>query len=119
MNEHELVWAMLPEGLEGYFDIESFEKNDRRFRIVLVEKNIVPVDLPKECRGKKVINSVLNDLTIDDFPIRGRKGEFVLKRRSWKFEGVDKMVTRKINLCAEGTHLEKEFALFLKEFDRE
>lgn len=119
MKEHELAWAMLPEGLEGYFDIESFEKSDRHFRIVLVEKNIVPTDLQEEYRGKKVMNSVLNSLTVDDFPIRGRKGELVLKRRSWKFEGVDKMLTRKIDLCVEGTKLEKEFAVFLKELDRE
>lgn len=119
MKEHELAWAFLPEGLEGYFDIESFEKSDRHFRIVLVEKNIVPTDLPEEYRGKNVSNSVLNSLTVDDFPIRGRKGEVVLKRRSWKFEGVPKMLTRKIDLCVEGTKLEKEFAIFLKELDRE
>jgi len=119
MKEYELAWAFLPEGLEGYFNIESFEKSERHFRIVLVEKNSVPEYLPEEYRGKKIINSVLNNLTIDDFPIRGRKGELVLKRRSWKFEGVDKMLTRKIELCAEGTKLEKEFANFLKELDRE
>lgn len=110
---------MLPEGLEGYFDIESFEKSDQHFRIVLVEKNIVPEDLPEEYRKKKVMNNVLNNLIIDDFPVRGRKGELILKRRSWKFDGIDKMLTRKIELCAEGTKLEKEFDLFLKEVDRE
>lgn len=119
MKEQELAWAFLPEGLKGYFDIESFEKSDRCFRIVLVEKNVVPEDLPEEYRGKKITNSVLNSLTIDDFPIRGRKGELILKRRSWKFEGIEKMLTRKIELCAEGTKLEKEFADFLKELDRE
>ncbi len=119
MKEHELAWAFLPEGLEYRFDIESFEKSDRCFRIVLVEKNVVPKDLSGEYRGKKVTNSVLNNLTIDDFPIRGRKGELILKRRSWKFEGIEKMLTRKIELCADGTKLEKEFADFLKELDRE
>lgn len=117
MKEHELAWAMLPEGLERYFDIESFEKSDWHFRIILVEKNIVP-ELPEEYRGKRVINSVLNSLTVDDFPVRGRKGELVLKRRSWKFEGIDKMLTRRIEFCAEGTKLGKEFADFLKELDR-
>lgn len=119
MKMEELVWAFLPEGLEEYFEIESFEKTDRRFRIVLIEKNVVPEDLSEEYRGKRVINSVLNGFTMDDFPIRGRKGELSLKRRSWKFEGVEKMLTRKIDLCIEGTHLEKEFADFLKELDRE
>ncbi|MBU0769686.1 MAG: hypothetical protein KJ687_11415 [Proteobacteria bacterium] len=118
MNEHELVWAFLPDGLEPFFEIESIEKNDETFRIILVEKNILPDKLPPEYKNKKVINSVLNKLIIDDFPIRGRKGELVLKRRSWKFEGVEKMLTRPVNLCAKGTKLGKEFADFLKEVDR-
>lgn len=119
MKMEELVWAFLPEELEEYFEVESFEKTDRTFRIVLIEKNVVPEELGEEYRGKRVVNSVLNRFTMDDFPIRGRKGELILKRRSWKFEGVEKMVTRKIDLCIEGTHLEKEFADFLKELDRE
>lgn len=118
MIEHDLVWAMLPEGLEGYFEIESYQKSGNTFRIVLVEKNIIP-PLAEEYRGKQVINTVIKPFTVDFFPIKGRKGELILKRRSWKFEGVDKMLTRKIDLCAEGTKLEKEFAVFLKELDRE
>lgn len=116
MKEKDFVWAFLPEGLEGYFEIEDLEKTERYFRIVLVEKNIIPETLPEEYRGKKVINSILNSLTLDDFPVRGRKGEIVLKRRSWKFEGVERMLTRPIEWCEQGTQLEKEFALFLKEF---
>ena len=33
MKEHELLWAMLPEGLEPYFEIEDFQKTDKSFRI--------------------------------------------------------------------------------------
>lgn len=116
-KEAELVWAMLPEGLEEWFEIKGFEKNERTFRIILVEKNIVP-ELPEDLRGKRIVNTVLNDITIDDFPIRGRKGELVLERRSWKFEGVSKLFHRELDLMIAGTKLEKEFADFLKEFDR-
>lgn len=119
MNEHNLLWAILPEGLEVFFELQKFEKDENKFRITLVEKNIIPSDLPNEYRGKKIINTVLDDIIIDDFPIRGRKGEIVLKRRSWKFEGVNKFLKRNIQLCAKGTKLEKEFADFLKELDRE
>ena len=117
MNEHDLLWAMLPEGLEEFFEVKKFEKNPNNFRVILIEKNIVPADLSKEYQGKNIINTVLDDIIIDDFPIRGRKGEILLKRRSWKFEGVDKMLKRDIRLCAKGTKLEKEFADFLKELD--
>ncbi len=119
MKNDELLWAILPEGLDKDFEIESFEKTAGRFRIVLIEKNIVREELPEMYRGKRIINSVLNNLFVDDFPIRGRKGEILLRRRSWKFKDVDKLFTREIDILATGTKLEKEFADFLKEFDRE
>lgn len=119
MNEHDLLWAMLPEGLERFFDLTDFRKSETCFRIVLTEKNTVPVDLPEEYRGKKVINTILDDCFLDDFPLRGRKGEILLKRRSWKFEGVKTLLRRDIPLCAPGTKLEKEFATFLKEMGGE
>jgi len=118
MNTDDLLWAILPQGLEGFFDIKSFNKTNTHFRIVLIEKNIIPDDLPKEYQGKTIINTVLDDIIIDDFPIRGRKGEILLKRRSWKFDGVNKMLKRNIKLIEKGTKLEKEFASFLKELDR-
>lgn len=119
MKTEELVWAMLPEGLEEYFDLESFAKTAEIFRITLIEKNTVPEKLPPEYQGKRIVDSSLDQFTFNDFPIRGRKGEIVLKRRSWKFEGVDRWLRRDISLCAEGTKIEKEFAVFLKEFDRD
>lgn len=119
MSVEELVWAMLPEGLEDYFELERFDKDSEIFRITLLEKNTVPENLPEKYHGKRILNSSLDKIVINDFPIRGRKGEIVLKRRSWKFEGIDKWLKREIKLCAEGTKLEKEFAVFLKEFHRE
>lgn len=118
MIKDDLIWAMLPDGLEGFFEIEGYEKNEKIFRIVLVEKNIIP-ELPEEYRGKRVINTVIKPFTVDFFPIKGRKGELILKRRLWEFEGISKMMKRDIDICVEGTHLEKEFAVFLKELDRE
>ncbi len=115
MNEHKLLWDMLPEGLEEYFDLESYEKTELRFRIVLIEKNIIP-ELPKKYQGKNIVNTVIKPITIDYFPIKGRKGELIVKRRCWKFENVDQWLKREINICAPGTKLEKEFADFLKEF---
>lgn len=115
MKEHELLWDILPEGLEEYFELESYEKNELCFRIVLIERNSIP-PLPEGYSGKKVVNTVLKPITVDYFPIKGRKGELILKRRCWKFEGIDKWLKREINICAPGTKLEKEFADFLKEF---
>jgi len=118
MIEQDLIWAMLPDGLTGFFEIERYEKGDNVFRIVLMEKNVIP-ELPAEYRGKRVVNTVIKPFTVDFFPIKGRKGELILKRRLWQFEGVETMLKRDMDICVEGTHLEKEFAVFLKELDRE
>jgi hypothetical protein len=119
MIEHDLLWALLPEGLEEFFEIESYEKTDQVLRIVLIEKNIVPNNLPEKYQNKPVVNTVMKPITIDYFPLKGRKGELILKRRMWQFKGIPEMIKRDINICAEGTKLEKEFADFLKEMDRE
>lgn len=116
MSEHDLLWAMLPEGLQGFFNVESFNKTDNAFHIILTEKNIIPSDLPEKYHGKKVINTITKPIVIDFFPIKGKKTDITLKRRIWKFEGVDEMFKRSMEMCAKGTKLEKEFADFLKEF---
>lgn len=118
MIEHDLIWAMLPDGLEGCFEIERYEKTDQTFRIILLERNVIP-ELPEKYRGKRVVNTVMKSFTVDFFPIKGRKGELILKRRLWQFEGIPTMLKRDIDICIEGTHLEKEFAAFLKEMDRD
>ena len=119
MKDKELLFAILPEGLEEHFEVEDFQKTEELFQIKLIEKNIVPTKLANEYSGKKVINNVIKEITIDSFPIRGRKCEIILKRRYWKFEGVDKMYCNNIDITAAGTKLDKEFASFLKEIGRE
>jgi hypothetical protein len=116
--KEELLWGFLPEGLEEYFDVESFEKDEQSFKITLIEKNVLPVEMPVEYHGKKVVNTVLNDMQMDDFPIRGRKCEIILRRRWWKFEGVQRMLMRSMDIFQPGMRFSKEFAVFLKELDR-
>jgi hypothetical protein len=119
MKDRELLFAILPDGLEEYFEVENFKKDEELFRIKLIEKNLVPDNLPKEYQGRKIINNVLKEITIDSFPLRGRKCEIILKRRYWKFEGINNMYCNEINITATGTKLDKEFASFLKEIGRE
>ena len=119
MKEHELLWAFLPPGLEEYFDLESFKKDNEKIRIVLVEKNVLPKEMPAEYHGKKVINTVINEMTLDDFLIRGLKSEIVLKRRFWKFEGVPRMLMRSLDAIHPSMQFSQDFAAFLKELDRE
>ncbi len=115
MIEKDIVWAMLPDGLEEFFQVECYKKTNEFFEITLVEKNIVPHSLPDKYSGKKIINNVIKPLNIVSFPICGRQGRVKLKRRYWKFEGVEEMYRRKIDICSKGTKIDRNFANFLKE----
>jgi len=107
---HALLWAMLPEELKEYFEITGHEKTDTHFRIFITEKNIPPCT-----GGKLVVNTLLKTITIDDYPLRGRKCELIIQRRYWKLADTDKLLKRNISIAREGTKLACEFANFLKE----
>ena len=116
MNE-EILEMFLPEGILEWFEVSKLDKNETILRITLKEKNIVP-SIPEEHKGKVITSKGFKEIRIDDFPIRGRKTELIFLRRVWQIEDVDTLLKRDIKLCAEGTKLEKEFAVFLKEMDR-
>jgi len=115
MNNN-LIEFFLPEGITEWFEIKNIERNDKKVRITLEEKNIVP-EIPEEYKGMQIISKGFNELLIDDFPIRGKKSELLVLRRSWEIKGVGKRLKRNLSLYAKGTRLEKEFADFLKELD--
>ena len=113
----DLLEVFLPDGVMEWFDVKAIEKDEREIRVTFEEKNIVP-DIPEEHRGKNLISKGFKRIVIDDFPIRGKKARLIFLRRVWKIEGIDRLLKRKINLCAPGTKLEKEFASFLKDLHR-
>ena len=114
----EFVWTILPLSLGEWFEIERFSSEENKIEIYLLEKNIIP-ELPEKYREKKVINTTIKTLTVDYFPIKGKKVELIIKRRSWYFEGIEKSLKRDIKIREKGTHLEQEFASFLKEINRQ
>lgn len=116
MKAEELLWEFLPEGLQEFFEIAGVLKTPVLFQVTLIEK-VDLIGVPAPWQGKRIVSSSLDKATLNDYPFRGRKGEIVLKRRSWKFEGVDKWYRRKIEVKVPGTQLQKEFALFLKGYD--
>ncbi len=103
----------LPEGVLQWFDVVSGMKTDSDIHVVLEEKNVPPIT--EAIRGRHVESKGFTDLTVQDFPVRGRKMTLTFRRRYWKVEGLDTVLKRDIQLVWEGTHLEKEFAAFLKE----
>ena len=116
--QQEFLEPFLPDDILKWFDVKTIEKGKNKIILTLQEKNIVP-EIPEKHRGKNVISKGLKKIIVDDFPIRGRKTELVFLRRVWQIEGVPEPLKRDIDICAKGTKLEKEFADFLKEFNRE
>ncbi|MFH1564606.1 MAG: hypothetical protein ABIC82_02025 [bacterium] len=80
-----VVELFLPEGILEWFDIKSWEKNEDDISIVLEEKNNPP--LVEKNENKKIISKGFKDITITDFPIRGRRSLLTFKRRCWQIEG--------------------------------
>lgn len=115
-NHYEsLAELILPEGVLEYFDITSVYHCPTNIWISLEEKNI----FPKECGDDKLLSKgFLPEITVQDFPVRGKEVLYFIKRRRWYNSTKQKTVTRQWNLVGEGTRMTKEFATFLKEVSR-
>lgn len=111
-----ILELFLPEGTLEWFDIIDGEKDEKDLRIILEEKNIPPVT--EELKYKKIKSKGFKNVTITDFPIRGRRTLLTFKRRYWQVEGQKEYLKRNINLNFPGTQLNKEFADFLKDKSR-
>jgi len=108
-----ILEVFLPEGTLDWFNLVKAEKDENNIKIVLEEKNLPPV--PDKHKNKKIISKGFYDITITDFPIRGRRALLTFRRRRWQIENEKKLLKRDIKLCFPGTQLEQEFADFLKE----
>jgi len=109
----EIIEWVLPSGTLSWFDIKSSVGSDTELHIFLEEKNNPPIT--QEYEGKKIESKGFKDITITDFPVRGRRLILTFRRRYWCVEGQKELLKRNIDLCAPGTQLSVEFGNFLKE----
>lgn len=112
-KEKSILELFLPKGTLEWFDVLEGSKDEENIYIILQEKNISP--LTEKDKDKKVTAVDFKEITITDFPVRGRRTLLTFKRRYWKVEGQKEYLKRDIKLSFPGTQLEKEFADFLKE----
>ena len=112
-TEKSILEIILPEGMFEWFDVVGGSKDEENIYITLEEKNIPPST--EKNKDKKITAMGFKEITITDFPIRGRRTLLTFKRRYWKIEGEKELLKRDIKLSFPGTQLEKEFADFLKE----
>jgi hypothetical protein len=111
----ELIKLLLPEIIVEYFELTSYKKGDEVLHIYLKEIN----SIPKEFRQNKLSSKgFFDEITVQDFPIRGHQVYLHIIRRRWLNEDTGQVVFRDWNLVADGTRVTREFASFLKEINR-
>jgi hypothetical protein len=113
----EIVEWVLPSGTLTWFDLKSSDGNETELRIILEEKNEPP--LTPELQDKKIESKGFKEITVTDFPVRGRRLTLTFRRRYWQVEGQTELLKREIELCAPGTQLSVEFGNFLKDASRD
>jgi transposase len=121
MNEPttDFLKLVLPEGLFEYFELTSYRKEKEEkgdtLHLYMQESVIIPVEYSTDKLSSK---GFFDEVTIQDFPIRGQKVFLHIKRRRWMNETSGKVVFRNWDIIAQGTRITKEFASFLKELSR-
>lgn len=109
----EVFELIFPKGLFDWFDLVEGKSDEDNVYVTLEEKDLPP--LTEANQDKKIIARKFHDITITDFPLRGKRTLLTFRRRYWKVEGEEQYLKRDIQLCFPGTQLEQEFARFLKE----
>ena len=111
----DLLKLLLPEIIVDYFELTSYKKGDEILHLYLREIN----STPKEYRDSKLRSKgFFEEITVQDFPIRGHQVYLHITSRRWLQEDTGKIVFRDWNLIADGTRVTQEFASFLKEINR-
>ena len=106
---------LLPKEIHIYFDVTKIEKTEEKIEIYLEERNEIPEPYDK---NQYESNGFHKEISVQDFPLRGKAMYLIIKRRRWRHKGTGQVIERDWQLVAEGTRITKEFAAFLKEFDR-
>jgi len=108
----ELAECLLPEEMVEYFEVVKVNKTPETLDATLEERdNGVEGYTPGQLRP----NGFHEESIVRDYPVRGRKMSFHIKRRRWVEIATGRSVSRRWDLVAEGTRFSKEFAAFLKD----
>jgi len=106
-----LAQYFLPSGILDYFDIISHKIEQEKVHFYLEEKNLLPEEFKSEKAKSKGFTP---EITVEDFPLRGRSVLLHIKRRRWTLVKNGLIIKRDWSLVAKGTRITSEFASFLK-----
>ena len=110
-----LVQYILPVEIFEYFEITKIEEQGKELHIYLDENPALPSGYSTYKLSSK---GFIDEISVQDFPIRGHQVYLHITRRRWLNEDTGKVVFRDWNLVADGTRVTQEFASFLKEINR-
>ena len=114
-NYIEFVKLILPEFLVDHFNLVKTVKQGEVMHLYFEELNNPP---SHEEKSPLAAHGFHNEVTIQDFPLRGNSVFLHVKRRRWLNKSTVQLVQRDWSLVAKGTGLTAEFASFLKEINR-
>ena len=115
MTPIELLKLMLPDFLVDHFEVVSATNTEEVLHLYF-EENAKP---PKEFDALELVSKGFQDeITIQDFPLRGKYVYLHIKRRRWTNKTTVEIIKRDWQLVAKGTRMTQEFAAFLKEINR-
>ena len=102
---------ILPQGILEYFLLTDYTSSTCEISLYLEEKNVIP----EEYRSDKLISKgFFDEITVQDFPLRGKAVYLHIRRRRWLNQTTGAVVFRDWNMVAQGTRMTTEFASFLK-----
>jgi hypothetical protein len=109
----DLARYILPEDIFNYFLLVKVEEKCNTLHFYLEELNVLPKEYIGETMESKGFHK---EVAIKDFPLRDRALYLHVRRRRWLNKVTGEVVSRNLNLVAEGTHYTQDFASFFKEF---
>lgn len=111
----ELLKLVLPPVLIEHFDLIRSQSSEGRLHLYFEEKASQPSELSSMSLVSK---GFYEEITVQDFPLRGQLVYLHIKRRRWTNKDDGSVVKRNWTLVASGTRYTQDFAAFLKELDR-
>ena len=114
-NYLDLLKLFLPDILVEHFDLTQSKQEGETLHLYFDEQNKPPI----EYSSKILISKGFHDeITVQDFPLRGKRVFLHIKRRRWRDKQTNDIVQRDWTLVAKGSRMTEEFADFLKEISR-
>jgi hypothetical protein len=111
----ELLKLILPDILVDHFDLKGTKQQGETLHLYFEEQ----AKAPMEHANRVLVSKGFHDeITVQDFPLRGKSVFLHIKRRRWTDKETNEVVQRDWTLVAKGSRMTEEFAAFLKEISR-